>query len=120
DTLQTGLGGFDAVRVNAKGQVFGLDKTIVAPGKLVLKHFRVLGADAVKIISLERDGDRAVKGFLRCCKVQKRQLKANRAVKVVEKVTPALDNRGFILILRELIVDVLKLDGFCVVAICHT
>ena len=29
NTLQTGLGGFDAVRVDTKGQVFGLDETVV-------------------------------------------------------------------------------------------
>ena len=29
NTLQTGLGGFDAVSVNTKGQVFGLDETVV-------------------------------------------------------------------------------------------
>ena len=29
NTLQTGLGGFDAVSVDTKGQVFGLDETVV-------------------------------------------------------------------------------------------
>ena len=38
-------------------------------------------------------------GGFRCCKVQKRQLKLNRAVEVVEEIAPALEDRGFILVL---------------------
>ena len=48
---------------------------------------------------------------------KKRQLKLNRAVEVVEEIAPALEDRGFILVLRKLIVDVLKLNGFCVVTV---
>ena len=29
NTLQTGLGGFDAVSVDTKGQIFGLNETVV-------------------------------------------------------------------------------------------
>ena len=35
NTLQTGLGGFDAVSVDTKGQVFGLDETAVSSGQLI-------------------------------------------------------------------------------------
>ena len=38
NTLQTGLGGFDAVSVDTKGQVFGFDETVVASGQLILQH----------------------------------------------------------------------------------
>ena len=44
-TLQTGLGGFDAVRVDTKGQVFGLDETVVTSGQLILQHCGVFLAD---------------------------------------------------------------------------
>ena len=37
NTLQTGLGSFDAVRVDTKGQVFGLDETVVTSGQLILR-----------------------------------------------------------------------------------
>ena len=50
-------------------------------------------------------------------KVQKRQLEVNRAVEIIEEITPALKDRGLIFILGELIVDVLKLNGLCVVAV---
>ena len=99
NALQTGLGRLDAVRVNAKGKILGFDQAVVSLCQLVLQHGHVFDADAVKIVPLERDVDGAGKGFLRCCKVQKRQLKLNRAVEVVEEIAPALEDRGFILVL---------------------
>ena len=99
NALQTGLGRLDAVRVNAKGEILGFDQAVISLCQLVLQHGHVFDADAVKIVPLERDVDGAGKGFLRCCKVQKRQLKLNRAVEVVEEIAPALENRGFILVL---------------------
>ena len=79
--------------------ILGFDKAVVALCQLVLQHGHVFDADAVKIVPLERDVDGAGKGFLRCCKVQKRQLKLNRAVEVVEEITPALEDRCFVLVL---------------------
>ena len=99
NALQTGLGRLDAVCVNTKGEILGFNQAVVALCQLVLQHGHVLDTDAVKIVPLERDVDGAGKGFLRCCKVQKRQLKLNRAVEVVEEIAPALENRGFILVL---------------------
>ena len=40
--------------------------------------------------------------------------------KIIEEITPALKDRGLIFILGELIVDVLKLNGLCVVAVRYT
>ena len=99
NALQTGLGCLDAVRVNAKGEILGFDQAVVALCQLVLQHGHVLHPDTVKIIPLKGDVDGAGKGFLRCGKVQKRQLKLNRAVEVVEEIAPALEDRGFILVL---------------------
>ena len=87
NTLQTGLGGFDAVRVDTS-QVFGLDETVVTSGQLILQHCGVFLADTVKGVPLGRDGNGVSKGLLRCCKVQKRQLEMNRAVKIIEEITP--------------------------------
>ena len=108
NTLQTGLGGFDAVSVDTKGQVFGLDETVVASGQLILQHRGIFLTDTVKGTPLGRNGNGVGKGLLRCRKVQKRQLEMNRAVKIIEEITPALKDRGLIFILGELIVDVLK------------
>ena len=120
NALQTGLGGLEAVGVDAESQVLGLDKTGVASCQLVLQHGGVLHPDAVKIIPLERNVDGAGKGLLRGCQVQKGQLELNGAVEVVEEIAPALEDRCLVLVLRELIVDVLELDGLCVAAACHT
>ena len=120
NTLQAGLGGFDTVRVDTKSQVFGLDKTVVSSGQLILQHRGVFLTDTVKGIPLGRDGNGVCKGLLRCRKVQKRQLEVNRAVEIIEEITPALKDRGLIFILGELIVDVLKLNGLCVVAVRYT
>ena len=120
NTLQAGLGGFDTVRVDTKSQVFGLDKTVVSSGQLILQHRGVFLTDTVKGIPLGRNGNGVGKGLLRCRKVQKRQLEVNRAVEIIEEITPALKDRGLIFILGELIVDVLKLNGLCVVAVRYT
>ena len=50
-------------------------------------------------------------------KVQKRQLEMNRAVKIIEEITPPLKDCRLIFVLGELIVDVLKLNDLCVVAV---
>ena len=119
NALQTGLGGFEAVGVNPECEVLGLDKAVVALCQLVLQHGHVLHPDGVKIIALERNVDGTGKGLLGGCQVQKGQLKLNGAVKVVEEIAPALEDRRLVLVLRELIVDVLKLDGLGVMAVCH-
>ena len=120
NALQTRLGGLEAVGVDAESKVLGLDKTVVASCQLVLQHGGVLHPDAVKIIPLERNVDGVGKGLLRGREVQKGQLKLNGTVEVVEEIAPALKDRRLVLVLRELIVDVLELDGLCVVAACHT
>src|SRR5699024_11321664 len=117
--LQTGLGGLNAVGVDTEGQVLGLDKTVVASCQLVLQHGGVLHPNTVKIIPLERNVDGVGKGLLRGREVQKGQLKLNGTVEVVEEIAPALKDRRLVLILRELIVDVLELDGLGVMAVCR-
>ena len=99
NTLQTGFGRFDAVRVNAEGEILGFDKAVVALCQLVLQHGHVLNPDTVKVIPLERNGNGTGKSLFRCCKIQKRQLKFDRAVEVVEEITPALEDRCFVLVL---------------------
>ena len=52
--------------------------------------------------------------------VDKGQLELYRTVKVVEKVAPAVEDGGFVFVLIQLIVDVLKLDGFRKVGVFDT
>ena len=119
DALQPGLGGADTVRLDGKGQVLGFDKTVVATRQLVLQHLRVLHPDRVEVVPLGRDRDAVGKSLLGRRQVQEGQLKPDGAVKVVEEIAPALEDGRFVLVLAELVVDVLELDGFRVAAIRH-
>ncbi|MFR1480669.1 MAG: hypothetical protein ACLSB9_35805 [Hydrogeniiclostridium mannosilyticum] len=62
NALQTGLGRLDAVRVNAKGEILGFDKAVVALASwfcsMVVYSTRILSKS-----SLEGDVDGAGKGF---------------------------------------------------------
>ena len=44
----------------------------------------------------------------------------NGAVKEVEEAAPLIEDSGFVLLLCQLVVDVLKLNGFGVVVVGHT
>jgi len=116
DVLQPGFDLFHAVALDAIGQEFGLGQAIVALGKLLSQHLGILGAHIIKTILLVRDTD----GLFKVCAVRsgihKGQLKVDRAVEEVEKRAPFLKNSGLVLLLRQLIVDILILDGAGVIA----
>ena len=88
------------------------DQPVVAAGKLILKHFRIFAADAVEVVALKRDADAFRPVILGSGLVDEGELELDGAVEIVEEVAPAVKDRGFVLVLRELIVDVLILDGF--------
>ena len=110
DPLQTGLCHSNVICIDAEGQVFGFHNTVVALGKLVLQHPGVFVTNRVETIFLGRDRDGLSKGFFRCGQIDKGQLKLNRAVKVVQEITPAIEDGLLILIVRELVVDVPELN----------
>ena len=118
-TLQTGLGRPQRFRLHAEGQVLGLNQAVVALGELVLQHGAVLVSEIVESVRPQRDGDAFGKAVLCGGQVQKRELKANGAVEVVEEIAPRFKDGGLVLVLIELIVDVLKLDGFGVIVVFH-
>ena len=120
NAFQTGLCGAKVVCFDAEGQVFGLNKTVVATGKLVLQHLGILGADGVKFITAGWDGDAPGKGFLGCRQVDKGKLELHGAVKVIQKIAPRFKDCGLVLVLRELVVDVLVLDHLGVARVSHT
>jgi len=117
NTVQPGLGRFQVVRLNAEGQVLGFDEAVVAFGKLVPEHFRIFRAQAVESATLRRDSNAFRKAVPRRGEIQERELKLDGAVEIVEKIAPALENGGLIFVLVKLIVDVMKLDGFRVIAV---
>ena len=82
DALQPGLGGFDAVRVNAEGEILGLCQAVVPLGKLILQHFRVFVPHIVEFVRPQGNDDAPGIAVLGGGQVQKGELKANGAVKV--------------------------------------
>lgn len=74
---------------------------------------RIFVADIIECIELRRDEDGLLEGVSGRTEVQEGELKADGAVEIIEKVTPAIEDSGFIIVLRKLVVDVLELDGFC-------
>ena len=119
NALQSGLCGFQAVRLHAEGQVLGLNKPVVAAGKLALQHPGVLGAELVEAVALQGDGDAPGVGIPRGGEVDEGELEADGGIEIVEEVAPAVENGGLVLVLVELVVDILKLHGFRVVIVRH-
>ena len=105
DALQTGLGGFVGIRLNAEGQVFLFLQAVVAPGELAAQHIRILGADAVKVVVLRGNIDALLKDFRICRQIKEAELEVNRRVEVIQKIAPAVKERLLVLVLRELVVD---------------
>ena len=119
DVVQTGLDLCHAFALHAKGDELGLSQTIIALGKLLAQHLGILGANIVKAVLLERNADALFKlGAVRC-HVHKGQLKFDAGIEEVQKTAPFLENRRLILLLGELVIDVLILDGAGVVVGLH-
>ena len=116
DVLQPGFDLRHAIAFDAVGQEFGLGQTVVALGKLLPQHLAVLGSHIVKTILLVRDAD----GLFKVCRIgggiHEGQFKVDGTVEKVEKTAPFLKDSGLVLLLRELIIDILILDGAGVVA----
>ena len=109
----------EGVRLNAEGDVLPLDQSVVALGKLALQHSGILGANVVEGVLLCRNVDALAKLIEACLLVDEGELDENRAVEVVQKVTPVLKDGSFILVLRKLVVDVLKTDGLGIEPVIH-
>ena len=119
DVVEPGLDLRHAVALDAVGQEFGLGQTVVALGKLLPQHLAVLGSHIIKAILLVRDADALFKLGAVGCHVHKGQFKFDAGIKEVQKTAPFLKNGGLVLLLGELIIDVLILDGAGVVVGLH-
>jgi len=51
--------------------------------------------------------------------IDKRELEADGRIKVIQKIAPALKYRGFVLVLRQLVIDVLILNRLCKKAVSY-
>lgn len=119
DVVEPGLDLCHAFALHTKGDEFGLGQTIIALGKLLAQHLGILRTNIVKAVLLERNADAFLKlGAVRC-HVHKGQLKFDAGIEKVQKTAPLLENGGLVLLLGELIIDVLILDGAGVVVGLH-
>ena len=109
----------DRIRLDAEGQILGLREAVVSLGKLGLQHLRIFLADIVKAVMCQRDPDACFKALCIRRHVHEGELKVNRAVEKIQETAPFLEDRGLVLLLGQLVVDVLELDGLCVVPFAH-
>ena len=119
DPFQSRLGCFDIVRLNAEAQIFGFSQAICALGQLVSKHLSIFFPDAVIGVVLGLNMNSLAAVFTVGRDVEERELKADGTVEIIEKITPAVKDGRFVIVLRQLVVDVLKTDAFCVIGICY-
>ena len=108
------------IRMNTKCQKLGFRQTVVTNFHLMKKHSTVLIPDSVEFIFFVWDGNTSAKIFCICCHVHKTQFKMNGTIKEIKECTPLLKDLYFILLLSQLIVNVLKLNGFCVIILTHS
>ena len=85
NVVQPGLDLRHAFTLHTKGDEFGLGQTIIALGKLLTQHLRILGANIVKAIFLVRDADALLKLCAVRCHVHKGQFKLDGTVEKIEE-----------------------------------
>ena len=113
--LQPRLGLLHGVGLNAEGEIFGLGQTVVALGQLTLQHGAEFNTDVIEHILFEGNADHFLKIRSVRCHIHEGQLKANGAIEEIQEAAPFLKDRGLVLLLGKLIIDILKLDGFRVI-----
>ena len=112
-TLQTGAGIRHAVSGQTDGNVLGALNAVVTFGNLRFQHFGVIVTDAVE--SVIRLGDiHLVAAAVTGPAIDKGKLERQRAVKVIEKGTPAAEDGSLILRGRHGVIDVLVFHSFAV------
>ena len=111
---------FHGFRLNAKRQVLRLGQAVVALGKLAAQHGAVLRAHRIEMILLVRDAHHLLKIRGIRSHIHKRKLKADAGIKEVQEAAPFLKDSRLIFLLCQLVIDVLKLNGFGVVVVRHT
>ena len=117
NVLQPGFCLLHGFCFNAEGQIFGFGQTIVAALQLLAEHLAVFLTYIIEAILTRLNLNPAFKALHISSHIHKGQLKVDGAVKEVQEAAPFLKNGSFVLLLSQLIVDVLKLNGFCVIAV---
>ena len=113
------LHGLVVLRLYAEGEVFAFDEAVVAALELALEHGAVLGAYAVVGVAAQGYDDALAVRLLIRGHIYERELKAHRGVKVAEELAPAVKDGVLVLVLRELVVYVLELQGLGIKIALH-
>ena len=106
--------------LDTEGQIFCFGQAIISLSKLLLQHLAVLRTNRIELILFEWDTDTFFKALRISTHVHKGQLKVNGTVKEIQEAAPFIENGSFVLLLCQLVVDVLELNGFGVITVCHT
>ena len=115
--FQPGLCLFHRLCLDAESQVLGFGQAIVAALQLLAQHLAVLLPDIVKTILPGFDLNPALKALHIRGHIHEGQFKVDGAVEEIQKAAPLLKDGSPVLLLGQLIVDVLELDGFCVIVV---
>ena len=102
--------GFAVPCLDGEGQVLCLDKTVVAPFKLLAEHLRVKLTDMVEVISLRRNLDTLHKILPVHAAAHKGELHPDRSVMGVIHIAEGFKDCRLVVGLRKLIIHILELD----------
>ena len=106
--FQTGFRLREAVGFDPEGQVLRLGQAVAPLRHLIPEHPCVFLPDGIELVPGRGNVDLPGDAFLRGGDVHKGELDRHGRIEVVEKVAPPLEHGGFVLVLGQLIVDVLK------------
>ncbi len=95
DTLQAWPGCPDPVRMNPKRDIFGAHNTVIAFGNLPGQHIGKFSANIIKIIVLRGNVYRVLV-FGPGAMIDKRKLKGQGTVKIIEERTVAIKNSALV------------------------
>ena len=119
DTLQPGLCFPDTLCFDAERDVLRTHQTVIALGKLLFQHLCIFHTHIIELVVLRLNlNDLVILAHI-ALMVDERQLKADTGIEVVEEVAPAFKDGVFILILRQLVVNVVESDSFGIQMFLH-
>ena len=119
DTFQPGLCFPDTLCFDTERDVLRPNQTVIAFGKLLFQHLRIFHTHIIKLVMLRLDlNDLVILAHI-ALMVDERQLKTDTGIEVVEEVAPAFKDGVFVLVLRQLVVDVVESDSFGIQMFLH-
>ena len=107
-------------RLDAEGQVLRLCQAVVAPGKLAFQHLAVLARTLSKASPAGGMRTDFSKLSASVAMFMKDSSKWMELSKKLRKLHPLLEDGRLVLLLGQLVVDVVELDGLGVVVVRHT